>query len=270
MENSSDHQSSSTTKKSVETAVADEDFNNYSSSSEDEDEETRDPNEGGLFDKEDGFDDSFNDEDETEVDNDGALNNGILKNICRSVNRTRNFIKIMRRSCHLRDYVKQEAKLKKLEGEGLILDCIIRWNSTFYMVDRFIKYQDVVNQMTVNPRLTSASLSLMDVLKRFIFHHDVWDHLIALRDALSKFEEACCLISGKKYQTLSIAFMVLIGLEHHLSQSTATCSQNSIESTLKQSLYEAYRYHVHDKISSNQRRAMMVRNLIYCNSSLKF
>jgi hypothetical protein len=191
----------------------------------------------------------------------------ILKIVRHSVNRARNFIKFIRRSSPLRDYLTQEAKLNKLEGEGLILDCIIRWNSTFYMVDRFINYQDIINQMTVNPRLVSSSLSssTMGTLKSFIFHSDVWKQLTGLRDALIKFEEACRLISGKKYQTLSVAFMVLIGLEHHLSQSTVTRSQNAIESTLKQSLFEAFSYHVEDKISSDQKRAMMVCIFLSCN-----
>lgn len=133
------------------------------------------------------------------------------------------------------------------------------------MLNRFIDYQDVINQITINPRLISPSLAAYTIhhLKQFVFHHDAWDHLIAVRNVLSKFEEACRIISGKKYQTLSIGYLVLVGLEHHLNQPVEPGPQAAIELILKKSLYAAYRYHMNDKVTFEQKYSMMASNFIY-------
>ena len=74
---------------------------------------------------------------------------------------------------------------------------------------------------------------------------------------------------AKNIKHYLLAFIVLIDLEYHLSQLTATDPQNPIGSTFKQILYEAYRYHMHDQVGSNERHAIMASSLIYCKSSLK-
>lgn len=100
------------------------------------------------------------------------------------------------------------------------MGCKIRWNSSFYMINRFINYQDVINEITLNPRIISSKISqsLIHRLKTSNFSQDEWVILTAVRNVLSSFEQACQIISGRRYQTLSIGYLILVGLEHGLSE----------------------------------------------------
>ncbi len=163
-EDSVDSQSSSSSNKKQDPAdsvVADVDIQ-YSSADEDEyeseDEETEKSNDDELGDNKRTFEDSFDDGSDTELDNDKTSMDDTLTYIRSLIDRTRKFIKFTRRCCHMHDHLKEEAEKRKLKGHGLILDCIIRWNSSYYMLERFINYQDLINQITINPRLIPASL----------------------------------------------------------------------------------------------------------------
>ncbi|CAF1291621.1 unnamed protein product [Rotaria sordida] len=243
--------SSKNKKHLIDTAVADEDDVQYSSSDEDEDDEEAASLSSGDLGDDENLDESFNDEIETQHHNNMPSTDDTLMNIYDLINRTRDFVKLTRRRYLIRDYFKQEAKAKKLEGDGLILDCIIRWNSSYYMINRFINYKDLINELISNPRIVSSEISpsMISCLKQRSFCQKEWDMLVAVRDVLAKFEEACQLLFGKKYPTLSISYLVLVGLENHLSQPTGTGVQAQIELTLRKNLYDAYRYHVTNKIA---------------------
>ena len=180
------------------------------------------------------------------------------------ISRVRSLVHFVRRTTCLREIFKRESRQKNLSGEGLILDVRVRWNSSFYMLRRFIAYKGVINQITINPRIYSSSMadSIVYKLKHSMLSHDEWEYIIATYNVLSTFEEACRLISGKKYQTLSVGYIVLIGLNHHLSRSVSTESQSRIEKILNQSLRNAYDYHVNDKIDYEQKYAMLVSDFL--------
>ncbi|CAF4092138.1 unnamed protein product [Rotaria sp. Silwood2] len=280
MEKSSNDQSSSSKNKknSIDAINGDEDIeyrssdddtgeneNNDEDKREDESEEVESSSDTDLGVDGISLNESSSDEDETDLDNNTPSAGNTLMNVHYLVSRVRQFARITRRTHVLRDYFQQEAKRKKLSSSGLMLDCIIRWNSSYYMLDRFITYQDTINQITVNPKrvLPFMAASMIHKLSSFIFSHDDWEHLIVTKDVLSIFEQACCLISGKKYQTISIGYVVLVGLQHHLSRYTATGVQRKIEMIIKKSLLDAYHYHVNDKVSSVQKYAMMVSDFFY-------
>lgn len=117
MEKSTDSQSSSSTKKenSADAAVADEDAIQYSSSDEDEDVETASSSDGELSNEKGNFDDSFDDENETELDNNTPPVDDALSYIRHLLTRTRCFIKFARRCYHIHDYLKQESEKKNLK-----------------------------------------------------------------------------------------------------------------------------------------------------------
>lgn len=217
------------------------------------------------------LDDSFDDEIDMQQHQDMLSTDDTLVNARHLVNRTRHFAKLTRRKHLIRDYFKRESKVKNLAGDGLILDCIIRWNSSFYMINRFINYKDVINEVTKNPRIIAPeiSTSMISCLKQLAFCHEEWEVLIAVRNVLLKFEEATRLICGKKYQTHSIGYLVLVGLEHHLTQSMPSGPQAHIELIFRKSLYDAFCHHVSDKVNSIQKRSMMVSDFSILDHILK-
>ncbi len=133
------------------------------------------------------------------------------------------------------------------------------------MLHRFISYEDIINRITMNPRAYSSSMgnSLVHHLKCSMLNHDEWEYIMAAHNVLSTFEQACRLISGKRYQTLSVGFIVLVGLNHHLSHSDSDGAQNKIEKILNQSLRNAYDYHINDKIDDEQTYAMAVSDFLF-------
>ena len=261
--------SSTDNKNQIETIIGDEDDIEYSSSDDDEDkddeeeddeEKTTTVSDADSVDDQERLNESFDDENETPSDNNTPLTSDMLENTYNLVHRARDFIRMTRRTYFIRDYFKQEALAKKLPGEGLILDCTIRWNSSFYMIQRFVKYQDVINEITSNPRMISPKISqqLTYRLKSSNFSHEEWNVLTAVQNVLVKFEEASQLISGRKYQTLSLGYLILVGLERHLSQPKGTEQLAEIEFSLRQSLYDAFRYHIKNKVNFTQRKSMLV------------
>ncbi|CAF3300478.1 unnamed protein product [Rotaria socialis] len=264
--------SSHNSQRFIDAVVCDEDGDDYSSSDDDEDEEVpTNSNNNNVDHDEENLDDSFDDETEMQQHQDMISTDDALMNARHLVNRARHFAKLTRRKHLIHDYFKREAKAKKLAGNGLILDCIIRWNSSFYMIDRFINYKIVINDVTKNPRIIAPeiSTSMIFCLKQLAFCYEEWEILMALRNVLSKFEEATRLICGKKYQTHSIGYLVLVGLEHHLTQSIPSGQQAHIELIFRKSLYDAYCYHVADKVSSIQKKSMMVSDFSFVDDTLK-
>ena len=141
----------------------------------------------------------------------------------------------------------------------MILDCDIIWNSCYLMLDRFIDYRAVVESMTILHRgvIEDLSSSIVKHLKKLILTDEEWDHLVAVRNVLSALDEACRLLSGKHYQTLSISYAITCGLHHSLSKCSTT-PQAHIENIIKKYLLDSFRYHFDEKLSIDQKQAMLV------------
>jgi hypothetical protein len=250
-------------------SIADADDIGYSSSDGDDDEEDDDEvkadsssTDADLADDEKTDNESSTDEDDTDFNSNMYLTEDTLLIVFQVVIRIRAFIRFIRRSSLLRELFKKESREKKLPGDGLILDVRVRWNSSYYMLHRFIKYEDIISRITMNPRVFTSITenSLVCHLKGFMLSHEEWGYVIATRDVLSTFEEACRLICGRRYQTLSVGYIVLVGLDYHLSKTDGV--QNKIQIILNKSLRNAYDYHVSDKIDYEQKYAMLVSDFL--------
>jgi len=180
MEESSNDQSSTNNNENFIDAVTnDEDDDD----SEDESEHEQIENSSGanLGDNdEQNLEESFSDEEETDLENDTPSTDDTLTNVKYLVDRTRAYVKLTRRTYILREFFLEEAKRKKLLVQGLILDCAVRWNTVYYILDRFITFQDSINQITVNPRrvLPSIASAMVHRLSTFIFNYNDWNILL--------------------------------------------------------------------------------------------
>lgn len=127
------------------------------------------------------------------------------------------------------------------------------------MLDRFIKYRAIIESMTILHRavIEDLSSSIVRHLKKLIFTDGEWDHLVAARDVLSAMDDACQLLSGKDYQTLSLSYAVTRGLRHTLSQCSTT-PQARIENIIKKYFLDSFRYHFDEKLSIDKKQAILV------------
>ena len=62
---------------------------------------------------------------------------------------------------------------------------------------------------------------------------------------------------GKRYQTLSIGYIITRGLQNLLLQPSSN-PQGHIENIIKKYLYDAFQYHFDKKLSADQKEAMLV------------
>ena len=140
------------------------------------------------------------------------------------------------------------------------MDFKVRWNSYYLMLDRFVTYQSVIENLTVLHRslIPGLSSAVVSHLKKLIFADDDWDHLIATRNVLMILYRACRILSGRHYQTMSVGYIVSCGLRHVLSQPSSG-RHALIEDTIKKYLSAAYLHHFDRKLSDDQKHAMLVR-----------
>jgi len=89
----------------------------------------------------------------------------------------------------------------------LMQDISTRWNSTYYMLDRFVELEDAIR----------GTLGLLDNPPQTL-SADEWKITKELIQVLRPFEEATKAISGSKYMTASIILVISQGLKNVCEQ----------------------------------------------------
>jgi hypothetical protein len=115
-----------------------------------------------------------------------------------------------------RDYLKKHIT-DRSTGE-LILDMKIRWYSTHIMLERFLKYKEIIQVISGSPEKFKSSLKKeqQTKLKNFSLNHNQWDLLDTIKSLLEPFRQATTILSGQTYPTLGLAYYVIRCLRNFL------------------------------------------------------
>ena len=204
--------------------------------------------------------------DEIESDNGDEFQTSISdpKNITlQLMKKTRSLVSTIHHSSILDAHVREKMSSKQNDGTQqqskgeLVVDFRIRWNSTHLMIDRFIGFRQIVNEIT---HTTNSVIGLRSdqekKLSRLAYSHFEWNWLIALEFVLQPLENAIRILSGRTYQTLSIKQLVMNGLKTFL---TTYKTGEGMVNTLKKLLLVKYQEYCENSISKEEHVAMMVR-----------
>ncbi|CAF1398331.1 unnamed protein product [Adineta steineri] len=97
---------------------------------------------------------------------------------------------------------------------------------------------------------------------------DDWNHLIATCNVLELLNQACGLLSGQRYHTLALSYNVSCGIHGALSKPSSSVHA-SIENVVKKNLLCGFQNHFDDKLSAEQKNALLIAAYLDPHSFLR-
>ena len=180
----------------------------------------------------------------------------VLNIISLILHKIRSITKLTRKSNivqnHVLKLVRDDESIK--HDISFIIDFFVRWNSTYKMIERFIKLKQVVISLTSLPeRIDGINDCQVNKLKKWLFSSEEWALVEILSKILQPFFMATELASGQAYPTLAISFIIALNLKKHLSSNESTD-----EGAIKRLLLGRLNYHLDSKISKKQKEFTLV------------
>ncbi|KAJ8958368.1 hypothetical protein NQ314_006429 [Rhamnusium bicolor] len=108
----------------------------------------------------------------------------------------------------------------------LLQDVVTRWNSTFYMIERFVILEEAVR----------STVALLDTALPQVTVED-WGILKELKTILEPFEDATCVISGQQYLVPSLVIVITGGLLDVCQELLTTNMTSSAMAVIKKLQY---------------------------------
>ena len=186
--------------------------------------------------------------------------------------RVRKLINLIHRSSVLDRYVKIQIKNCKKElkkslpnnqhqqksFKDFLIDFPVRWNTTYMMLECFLFSCSIVINITQNSsNEIGLNMKQYKMLKELSFTRVDWSLLMSAKNVLQSFYEATVLLSGQKYNTIGISYIVIKSLKEYLGKSID--NEEKFERLLKQNLLQNFEYYFGDTfITKEQYNASMV------------
>ena len=106
----------------------------------------------------------------------------------------------------------------------------IRWNSTYKMISRLIKYQSILDMlMNQLALIKGVSAKHKDKLLKFQISDQEWEILTTLNSALDIFSDTSDMLAGNQYSSFAAAHPAICSLEFYLQSASASDIEQSIK-----------------------------------------
>ena len=126
------------------------------------------------------------------------------------------------------------------------------------MIDRVISHRYLVDDIFTQRDLTGLSSAQKRKIRSFVFTHDDWDLLYALRDCLEPFDKITTILSGD-YPTQSMSYYALQVLKENVQQ---TFNSSYYHTVINKSLNYECDYYLDEFLPTAQKFAMKVSDFI--------
>ncbi|CAF3696375.1 unnamed protein product [Rotaria sp. Silwood1] len=195
-------------------------------------------------------------DEEMDIDNIPIDDNSFhVNNIGDILQSCRKIINIINKSSILYELCQNLAR-PTIKGH-LSIDMRIRWNTTCTMLSKLIEYQLVLTQlMDKLPGIKGVSQMQKKVLVKLQFSNEQWEVAKILNSALSLFSEASDMLSGSRYPSYAVAYLVIDSLRHYVRSITT----NHIEQTIKHELNQTFDQYVNRPFGSPEHNLLLVRS----------
>jgi hypothetical protein len=184
-----------------------------------------------------------------------------MNNIMIVLNKCRKMIKCIRKSKNILFHVRQLVENmtnEKIKVE-LILDFFVRWNTTYIMIDRFIIYRDIIEEITKNPhKIIGLNAKQLGRLRSLRFKTEDFETLESLKICLEPFYRATKILSGSNYATCSLAYVVLKMLQKFFNLKTGSEEVDM----MKEKLDKKFNFYFEKNISDEQMNLYKVNFII--------
>lgn len=169
------------------------------------------------------------------------------------IQKCRVLIRAINHSQILTAFTSRERENQKI-SRRLTLDCITRWNSTFYSLESLVQNKPVLEKLFANKRQLSISAKQQETLGLCELSSDEWACLSHLLHVLRPFREATELLSGARYPTIGLCFFAIRSIKDFLEIKAD--DESSVFANLKIFLLDSFNHYF--KEDDEQARLMKV------------
>ena len=155
-------------------------------------------------------------------------------------------------------HVLKRSREIKLPHETFIMDFEVRWNTTFNMLERFLEFKILIDEITINPHVINGLTQspLKKKLKDCFLDINDWNLVKALIKLLKLFKRVTDMLQGYKYRTLSLSKAAETILFYYFENFDDNNSEE--EEIIKEKIVEYLNKHIVSKISSEQYNVTLV------------
>jgi hypothetical protein len=185
----------------------------------------------------------------------------LVSDVFELMKKSRLLIKFVRNHSIINEYFNKcvLSNANEKQTGGLVLDMLIRWNSSFVLLDRLFTHKDILNDMGVfSNNLHGLTDQQKKQLKQLTFNQYEWELIEILRNVLEPFLDTTVALSGQTYPTMAVCFYAYRLLTHFLESSL---NDDPRVIALKESLRYWFNIRFKSKLPQGQMEIMIVRSL---------
>ena len=145
--------------------------------------------------------------------------------------------------------------MNTMKIKDFIIDFQISWNTTHMMLERFVPFcAIIINIIQVPSNDIALNMKQYKMLKQLSFTRIDWNLLISSKNVLKSFYEATQILSGQRFNTIGMFYILVKSFKRYLSNS------NDNEEKFESLKTEYFEYYFGDTfITKEQRDASMVK-----------